>query len=102
MTSLASELSAYKIPHIVLALAAALFIFKYAFPSRPTIQTKDGFTPLPPAADDQEKITRRRSSVNADIQDIRMRRQVRMKAGWRARSWNKSELVPPKSRRWEG
>ena len=40
--------------------------------------------------------------MNADIQDMRMQRQIRQRAGWKTRAWVDSELMPPKSRRWDG
>lgn len=110
LADMGTLLFSYKFPQIVLGLTIAYMIWTYLAAPNATryaknkiVQDADGdFVPLPPGADDEEQITHRRSSVNADLQDIRMRRQIRMKAGWKARGWADSELMAPKSRRWDG
>tara|TARA_B100001093_G_C26195435_1_gene745759 strand:- start:38 stop:406 length:369 start_codon:yes stop_codon:yes gene_type:complete len=106
----------YRFPFILAVLTVGFIIYRYIRPQSSVsavtkaknkiIQDADGdFVPLPPGADDEERITQRQSSMNADAEDMTMRKYDKRKGGWKAlphSSWSQSELIPPKSRRWDG
>ena len=97
-------LVAYKFPLMFLLLTVAFICWKYVGPDGPQKAAPQdsslAFRPVPLEAEDEVDV--RKESVNADIQDMRMQRKIRMRAGWKTRDWVDSELMPPKSRRWDG
>ena len=100
-------LFAFKFPQIIVGITVALIVWKYMAPKKKAAasaakkasSTAD-FVPVPQESDDEVGV--REQSVNADIQDMCMQRKIRMRAGWKTRDWVDSELMPPKSRRWDG
>lgn len=105
-------LVSYKFPQIIFGATVAFIIWKYLVPKKAAAAAASAkknivqngsstdFVPVPLESDDEVGV--REQSVNADIQDMRMQRKIRMRAGWKTRGWADSELMPPKSRRWEG
>ena len=86
----------YKWPTITFIITVFFLVVKYL--SRKPIKK---VTEEPDTPSEIEEFDVQQGSLNADMQDILMRKKTRLNAGWRARSFNRSELVPPKSRRWD-
>lgn len=91
-------LSKYSTLLLIAAAVAALLYFSSAKPCSCDDVTRD--EAYEPVQDDMHtEVEMQRASINTDMQEIHMRKQTRLKAGWRARDFNRSELIPPKSRR---